>query len=122
MRNSFFIVLLFLTGCMSSYNAYSFSDGIIVTSALMGDTNNATERAFLLSHEVCHNVLGHTESMSRSLQDELDADGCAFKILKDNNHDACIAVEFMNRISEKKPEASGFKIRKDYWKNTIICS
>ncbi len=122
MKNSMLLVALFLSGCASSYNAYSFSDAVVITNPMMEDTINPTERAFILSHEVCHNVLGHTESMGRSSQKELNADICAFKILRDNKHDVCLAVKFMERITEHRLKATISKKRKEYWKKELKCS
>jgi len=48
--------------------------------------------SFYHAHEVCHHLEGHLPRSSSSIQDEVEADQCAFKLARDYQMDAGIAV------------------------------
>ena len=99
---------LLVSACSSEMNARAYPDKIVITGKMMEFTKNHTERSFVLSHEVCHILLGHTEELfwtGQEMKDrEIDADKCAVNMLQYADQDVCLITDFYERIIDSKPK------------------
>lgn len=116
-KSSIIALALLATGCAQGVNARTYPDRIVVTGELMEFTENSTERAYVLLHEVMHPVLGHTgdwlASRDEKLEHEIEADRAALAILADTGHDVCLVVDFLERVKVVHPLAASLERRSE---------
>jgi beta-barrel assembly-enhancing protease len=86
------------------------ADGEIVqlTTAVLAETRDDSELAFIIAHEMAHNVLGHPQMLraegrkaSRVLATEIEADKLAIKLMNAAGYDPGAAARFWARFGQK---------------------
>jgi hypothetical protein len=93
----------------SGLNAWSDGRQVVVTTAMMEQTANDDELAFIIAHEMAHNILGHASSHTESLglfgllgfgssqvkRMEMDADSYAVPLMSAAGYSADAGITFL---------------------------
>jgi beta-barrel assembly-enhancing protease len=86
------------------------ADGEIVqlTTAVLAETRDDSELAFIIAHEMAHNVLGHPQMLraqgrkaSRVLATEIEADRLAIRLMNAAGYDTTAPARFWARFGKK---------------------
>lgn len=90
----------------SGANAFSHGNRIRVTRDMVRFADEDAELAFVLAHEVAHNLLGHRTSVGRSTRRrmELEADHVGLYLIARAGYDPRIAARLLRRLSVAQPE------------------
>jgi Peptidase family M48/PDZ domain len=91
-------------------NAWSDGNRVVLTTAIVQLARNDDEIAFVVAHEMAHNILGHSRSssprlfgmglgFSRARRSELDADQLAVQLMRDGGYRAEAGVTFLHTAS-----------------------
>ena len=108
-------------------NAIANGDSIIITSGMVKFAESETELAFILSHEIAHNALGHNSTNKKvgkaflhlflgpqitqmttsgySRENESEADYAGLYIAARAGHDVSTASAFWRRMAAEHPQA-----------------
>lgn len=117
------LAFLFLSGCayplvvdMHSANAWATDRGILISPPLLELMQTPAERAFVMSHETAHHLLGHVATGSATKDEEIAADRFAFHMMREAGHDVCAGVAILERIYDANEVASPFReVRLTHW-------
>ena len=91
-------------------NAWSDGDHVMVTTAMMRLAQSDDELAFVIAHEMAHNILGHSRSKSSGIfgfgigkarQSELAADRMAVQLMSYAGYRPGGSVTFLERVSRR---------------------
>ena len=90
-------------------NAWSDGDHVVVTTAMTNFARSDDELAFVLAHEMAHNVLGHSRHSSRGIfgfsfggkRQELAADYMAVWLMTEGGYKAEGGISFLQDIGRK---------------------
>ena len=96
----------------SETNAWSDGEHVVVTTAMTRLANDDDEIAFVIAHEMAHNILGHSHSssdgifgfsfgLSRARQSELAADQLAVKLMSDGGYRPTGGIAFLEAARRK---------------------
>ncbi len=79
------------------------ADGFYVqlTHAMIGETKNDDELAFVIAHEMAHNILGHVGKRMPGKVKETEADILALKLMRAARYDVNAAPRFWARFGDK---------------------
>lgn len=99
---------------ISSNDRNAWSDGtqVVVTTAMMALAKDDDEIAFVIAHEMAHNILGHAHSssagifglglgVSKSRRNELDADQFAVKLMSAAGYRGEAGVSFLQTVQRR---------------------
>jgi beta-barrel assembly-enhancing protease len=104
------------TGCVSrvelvpgrKLNAKADGDIVQVTTAVLSEAADDDELAFIIAHEMAHNVLGHAarldasgRSASKIRATEIEADRFGVRLMKTAGYDPHAAARFWARFGKK---------------------
>jgi beta-barrel assembly-enhancing protease len=111
-------------GCTSRFellpsgklNARADGEAVRITTAVVNETRDDSELAFVLAHEMAHNIMGHParlkaqgRSAGRVRATEIEADQMAIKLMRGAGYDSLAAARFWARFGKK----TGFGIFSD---------
>jgi beta-barrel assembly-enhancing protease len=89
-------------------NAKADGEIVQITTAVLEETRDDSELAFIIAHEMAHNVLGHPQMLrdqgrkaSRVLATEIEADRFAIKLMHKAGYDPGAAARFWTRFGKK---------------------
>jgi beta-barrel assembly-enhancing protease len=89
-------------------NAKADGEIVQITTAVLEETRDDSELAFIIAHEMAHNVLGHPQMLraqgrkaSRVLATEIEADRFAIKLMHKVGYDPGAAARFWTRFGKK---------------------
>jgi hypothetical protein len=93
----------------STLNAYSDGDHVFITTAMSRFSRGADEIAFVIAHEMAHNILGHSsESGKRGIfgflavrKQEIEADSYAVQLLANAGYRPEGAISFLRSARRK---------------------
>jgi beta-barrel assembly-enhancing protease len=96
-------------GCLSevelipSRKLNASADGRIVqiTTGVLEQTRDDAELAFVIAHEMAHNILRHPETPGARRHEEIEADRLAIKLMIASGYDADAAARFWTRFGKK---------------------
>ena len=102
------------TSLVNSGNVNAWSDGthVAVTAGIMRLAQSDDELAFIIAHEIAHNILGHSRSakagifgfasgISKARKSELAADAMAVKLMVDAGYAPTGGVAFLERARQR---------------------
>ena len=89
-------------------NAAADGNIVQITTAVVGETRGEDELAFVIAHEMAHNILGHAARLDRTGRSaaniratETEADLLALKLMKAAGYDPMAAAQFWARFGRK---------------------
>ena len=92
----------------SEVNAWSDGDHVMLTTAMMRLAQSDDEIAFVIAHEMAHNILGHSRSGSSGIfgigqarQSELAADRLAVQLMSSAGYQPGGGVTFLERVQRR---------------------
>lgn len=93
-------------------NAWSDGDHVMLTTAMMRLAQSDDELAFVIAHEMAHNILGHSRTASAGIfgfslglgkarRSELAADRLAVKLMADAGYQPTGSISFLERVRSR---------------------
>lgn len=94
----------------STHNAWSDGKHVVLTTAMIGLSRSDDEIAFVIAHEMAHNVLGHSDhgrgrrgifGFSRAKRGEIEADSYAVHLMRNAGYKPAGGISFLQNASRR---------------------
>jgi len=93
----------------SELNAWSDGSHVVITTGMAALADSQDEIAFVIAHEMAHNILGHSTEKARGIfggiaqtkQEEMEADSFAVTLMHEAGYDPEGGISFLHKVSRR---------------------
>jgi hypothetical protein len=93
----------------SELNAWSDGSHVVITTGIAALADSPDEIAFVIAHEMAHNILGHSTEKARGLfggiaqtkEEEMEADSFAVTLMHEAGYDPEGGISFLHKVSRR---------------------